>query len=60
MRDLELVFQEQGIDYAALLQEIEQDGVMIYKPKNTALYAEAQDRYLAALAASGLHNKRHG
>ena len=60
MRGLELVCQEQGIDYAALRQEIEQDGVMICNPKRTALNAEAQDKYLAALVASGLHNKRHG
>ena len=60
VRGLELVCQEQGIDYAAFTQEIEQDGVMIPIPKKTALSAEAQDRYLAALAASGLHNKRYG
>ena len=59
VHNLELVCQEQGIDYVALLQEIEQDGAMIPNPKKTALNAKAQDRYLAAVMASRLHNKRH-
>ena len=33
---------------------------MIRNPKKTALNAAAQERYLAALATSALHNKRHG
>ena len=33
---------------------------MIANPKKAALNAEAQERYLAALAASALHNKRRG
>ena len=60
MRGLNLVFQERGIEYAALPAEIEQDGEMIPNPKKAALNAEAQERYLAALAASALHNKQHG
>ena len=34
VRGLELVCREQGIDYTALPQEIEQDGVMIPNPEN--------------------------
>ena len=59
MRGLDLVCQEQDIEYAALPAEIEQDGEMIPNPKNAALNAETQEWYLAALAASVLHNKRH-
>ena len=33
---------------------------MIPNPKKAALNAEAQERHLAALAASALNNKRHG
>ena len=56
---LNLVCQEQGIDYAALPAEIKQDGNPVLNPKKTALNNEVQERYLAALAASGLCNKRH-
>ena len=60
MRGLNFICQERGIEYAALPPEIEQDGEMISNPKKAALNAEAQERYLAALASSALHNKRHG
>ena len=43
VRGPELVCQEQGIDCAALPQEIKQDGVMILNPKKTALNNEAQE-----------------
>ena len=56
---LNLICQEQGINYAALPPEIEQDGEMIPNSKKAAVNAEAQERYLAALVASALHNKRH-
>ena len=55
-----LVCQEQGINYAVLPPAIEQDGKMIPNPKKASLNAEAQERYLAALAASALHNNWHG
>ena len=42
IRGLNLVCQEQGIDYAALPAEIEQDGEMIANPKKAALNAKAQ------------------
>ena len=42
MRGLNIVCQEQGIDYAALPAEIEQDGEMIANPKKAALNAKAQ------------------
>ena len=60
VRGLNLVCQEPSIDYAALPTEIEVDGNLIPNPKKTALNNEAQERYLAALAVSGLNNKRHG
>ena len=60
IRGLNLVCQEQSIDYAALPAEIEVNGTMVPNPKKTALSNEAQERYRAALAASGLSSKRHG
>ena len=57
---LELVCQEQGIEYTALPQEIDQDGVMIPNPKKVDLNVKARERYLAALATSELHPRRHG
>ena len=59
MRGINLVCQERGINYAALSTEIEQDGEMMPNPKKAALNAKAQERYLAALAASALRNKHH-
>ena len=56
MRGLNLVCQEQGIDYPALPAEIEQDGKMIANPKKATLNAKVKERYLAARATS---NKRH-
>ena len=50
MRGLNLVCQERGIDYAVLPAEIEQDGEMIPNSKKAVLNAEAQERYLTALA----------
>ena len=60
VRGLNLVCLERGINYEALPPEIEQDGEMILNPKKAALNAETQERYLAALAASALHNNWHG
>ena len=60
MRGLHLVCQERGINDAALPTKIKQDGEMITNPKKAALNTEAQERCLAALAASALHSKRHG
>ena len=59
MHGLNLVCRERGINYAALPTEIEQDREMITNLKKAALNAEAQEWYIAALAASALHNKRH-
>ena len=59
IRGLNLVCQEQRINYAVLPAEIKVDWNLIPNPKKTDLNNEAQERYLTALAASGLNNKRH-